>query len=106
MRRHAAAGGEEGDALLRRFRFAQADRFIRRKHLAVAVGEGDKVPVHKVERADARTRQCLGAVAAHAAQPEHRHAGCGERLHRLLPEESARAGESLPVVFVVKIVHI
>ena len=105
VRRHAAAGGEEGDALFGRLHLAHPERLFRREHLAVAVGEGDAVSVEEVEGADARAGEGLCAVSAHAAQPEHRHAGCGERFHRLLAEQGARAGEAFAVVVVVKCVH-
>jgi len=51
-----------------------ADRPVRRYYLAVDVGDVDDVSVEQVYRADPAAAERLGAVPAHAADSENRHA--------------------------------
>ena len=64
-----------------------AHRLLRGKKLAVQVGEGDRVVVHKVERANTAAHQRLGGIAAHAADAEDRHARAAQGLHGIAAEQ-------------------
>ena len=59
--------------------------------LAVDVAEGDGVAVDQRQLTDTGAAQCLGSIAAHAAQTEHRHVTAAQLVHGRIAQNHFRS---------------
>ena len=85
LRTNVPAAGGSG------LRFRQPHSGMEGVQLAVDIAEGDGIAVDQRQLTDTGAAQCLGSIAAHTAQTEHRHVTAAQLVHGRIAQNHFRS---------------